>query len=65
MAERAEHHHDQPSETDEEIRARMMADPEKRSRAEQLAKEVRNGTADTDGGVGVTDLPDFLRDHGL
>ena len=50
--------------SDEEIRERMMADPEKRERAEKLAEQVRKGEATSGPRLSAEELALFLRDSG-
>lgn len=50
--------------SDDEIRHRMLADPETRSRVEDLLRRIREGTAPREG-IPAHELADFLREHGL
>ena len=49
--------------SDEEIRKRIMADPEKRRHVEEVLKEIRDRKGGSSG-ITAQELPDFLREHG-
>ncbi len=50
--------------SDQEVRERLMANPEIRARAEQIASEVRKGKP-RGSGITAGELSDFLREHGM